>query len=209
MLPNNATHLTRLIFDVGNVLVRFDDDLWFERLSACCTDSAGARARIDGWYRDGALGTGRLGIPEVYARLVADHGFRGDYPRFIDVFTCHFSESPGMTAIVRALAVDYRIALLSNSVAPHWDRIVADYPVVSLAHAAYLSHELGLVKPDPSIYRRMLELEGCRAEECLFIDDLACNTKAAADLGMKTITFTNRDAFVDALAGYGIVPVIP
>ena len=48
-----------------------------------------------------------------------------------------------------------------------------------------------LIKPDPEIYRTLLEKYGLQAEECLFIDDREDNVVAARELGMQAIRFEN------------------
>ena len=51
------------------------------------------------------------------------------------------------------------------------------------------SCELGILKPDPAIYRACLDALGCRAERTLFFDDRANNVEAARDLGMEAHIF--------------------
>ncbi len=102
--------------------------------------------------------------------------------------------------VVRAKGV--RTGLLSNS----WG--LSPYPMVELRARfddIVLSGEVGLRKPDPAIYRlaaRRLEVE---PEDCVFVDDLAGNVRAAAALGMTAVHHTGDDratweAVTDALA---------
>ena len=72
------------------------------------------------------------------------------------------------------------------------------------AHRAYLSHELGLTKPDAAAFRRVLELEGVRAADAIFVDDRIENVSAAEALGLTGILFTGATSFSTALARYGI-----
>ena len=67
-----------------------------------------------------------------------------------------------------------------------------------------MSYELGLAKPYAEAFNKVLELEGRRPEECIFIDDRAENTAAAAALGIRTVTFTDRKALEAAIAEYGV-----
>jgi putative hydrolase of the HAD superfamily len=53
------------------------------------------------------------------------------------------------------------------------------------------SYQLGMVKPDPAIYRYALEKLGTRPEEALFIDDKRENVGAATAMGIKGIVFSN------------------
>ncbi len=46
---------------------------------------------------------------------------------------------------------------------------------------------LGLAKPDPAIFRRVLQITQRRPDECLFIDDRPANVESAARLGIRAI----------------------
>ena len=50
----------------------------------------------------------------------------------------------------------------------------------------YLSYEMLKRKPDIEIYEQLLEQEGLRPEETLFIDDTKENTDSAELLGIQT-----------------------
>ena len=56
------------------------------------------------------------------------------------------------------------------------------------------SYTVNLIKPDPEIYKCLLDKYDLIPSECVFIDDLAENISAAADLGIKTILFTDKDS---------------
>ncbi len=48
-------------------------------------------------------------------------------------------------------------------------------------------------KPDPAIYRILLERYQLKAEECVFIDDRQVNIDTALSLGMQGIVFTSYE----------------
>ncbi len=52
------------------------------------------------------------------------------------------------------------------------------------------SYQLRIAKPDPAIYRYVLEKLGTQPAETLFIDDRPVNVEAAIALGMKGVVFT-------------------
>jgi HAD superfamily hydrolase (TIGR01509 family) len=193
-----------IIFDLGGVLIRHDDDLLHDRLAACCADPESARALMASALGDEGLGTGRLGVEALHARLVVDHGFTQAYPHFLDLWSSHFSAEPEMEPLLRALAERYRVVIFSNINAAHADHIRANYRVLGHAHAAYMSYELGLAKPYAEAFNKVLELEGRRPDECIFIDDRAENTAAAAALGIRTVTFTGAGALKTAIAECGV-----
>jgi glucose-1-phosphatase len=193
-----------LIFDIGGVLIRHDNDLLYDRLAACCSNPTAARTHLPICLNDAEISSGRLSIESLHARLADDHGFYATYAHFLELWSSHFSEEPGMEPVVYALTRLHRVVLFSNTNAAHVAHIKANYQVFGHVHAAYLSHELGLVKPDAASFLKLLEIEGLPPEDCIFIDDRAENTAAAAALGMRTVTFTGRDAFLADLDRYGV-----
>jgi putative hydrolase of the HAD superfamily len=56
------------------------------------------------------------------------------------------------------------------------------------------SFQLKTAKPDPEIYRHVLELLGTKPDETLFIDDRKINVDAASAAGMKAICFSSVEA---------------
>lgn len=52
---------------------------------------------------------------------------------------------------------------------------------------AWYSHDLGLRKPYPEAFTRLLEIENLAAEETLFIDDSYVNIEGANAAGLETI----------------------
>jgi putative hydrolase of the HAD superfamily len=48
-----------------------------------------------------------------------------------------------------------------------------------------------LRKPDPRIYRMMVEALGVDPKSCVYLDDLGVNLKPARDMGMITIKVVN------------------
>lgn len=77
-------------------------------------------------------------------------------------------------------------AVLSNVVRPV-SMMLQQAGLYDQFDCVVLSDQEGLVKPDTTIYQLTLDKLGLKAEECLYIDDLAKNLIPAANLGMVTI----------------------
>ena len=67
-----------------------------------------------------------------------------------------------------------------------------------------ISGEVGLVKPDPAIYRLLLERHGLAAADAVYVDDVERNVAAAAALGLHGIHFTTPDALRRDLGWLGL-----
>ena len=66
----------------------------------------------------------------------------------------------------------------------------------------FLSHELGVMKPDERIYRKVLDMTNIQAENTLFIDDNYNNCEVAKECGINTM---NVSALDEVLLYYGQV----
>ena len=67
------------------------------------------------------------------------------------------------------------------------------------------SAKIGLRKPDPRIYRMMVEALERRPRNCVYLDDLGVNLKPARDMGMTTIKVVNSaQAIVELEAATGL-----
>lgn len=86
----------------------------------------------------------------------------------------------------------YQLILLSNTNDLHIEQVIKNMGLSSYKrfkncfNKFYLSQEIHLSKPSPSIYEFVLNKNNLQANECLFIDDLKENTDAAEKLGIHT-----------------------
>lgn len=71
---------------------------------------------------------------------------------------------------------------------------LADY-----VDALYLSYQMKVMKPSAEIFRRVLEAEGVRPEELLFVDDSSHNISAAQELGIATFQAVNGEDWTEEL----------
>ncbi|TCK64722.1 putative hydrolase of the HAD superfamily [Winogradskyella wandonensis] len=82
---------------------------------------------------------------------------------------------------------NYQLILLSNTNEMHIDYVKQTIPFYedfkSCFAKFYLSHEIGLRKPNTDIFQFVLDENNLIAKECLFIDDTKENTDKAKHLG--------------------------
>ena len=60
-----------------------------------------------------------------------------------------------------------------------------------------------LIKPDPAIYRLLLDRNGLDASDCLFIDDSLKNVAGAQAVGMRAHHFTSPEVLREHLVSIG------
>ena len=108
---------------------------------------------------------------------------KGIYQAEHDCIGTFYPETRHLMSELRAQG--FKICLLSN-ITPDLEDIV---PTEIEKDKRFLSYELGLIKPDPEIYKVVLQKLKAQPQETLFIDDLPPNIKAAKALGMNGIVF--------------------
>jgi putative hydrolase of the HAD superfamily len=71
------------------------------------------------------------------------------------------------------------------------------------------SYQLGIVKPDPEIYRHTLRELGTNPEETLFIDDRRPNVEAARALGIQALEYSSVEQLREELIAAGLDQALP
>jgi putative hydrolase of the HAD superfamily len=81
--------------------------------------------------------------------------------------------------------------LPANAIGSAGGRTLYIAEVMALFDHVIESAKIGLRKPDPRIYRMMLEALGVDPKRCVYLDDLGVNLKPAREMGMTTIKVAN------------------
>ena len=100
-------------------------------------------------------------------------------------------------------------AILSNMGDSVLESVEREFDWIHRFDVLVWSYQLRMAKPDPAIYRHVLQKLGTHPEETLFLDDKLVNTEAARALGMMAIQFTNTERLRDDLIAAGLDAVLP
>ena len=106
----------------------------------------------------------------------------------------------------------YKIILLSNTNELHLpyysNRLTEQFPGTNLDdlfETTYYSHLVKERKPDPEIYKYVLEDSQINPEETLFIDDMLPNIEMAQTFGIVTCHFNKTDRLSEVLDKYNLL----
>ena len=183
--------IRNILFDMGNVLLRFDRAVFLNRLNVTEEDKRLLLKEVflsDEWVQmDAGILCEETAEPIMCGRLPwhlheAVHQLASCWDQPI-------IPMEGMQDLVRELKeAGYGIYLLSNaSVRQHayWPRV----PGSELFDGTLISADEKVMKPDPEIYRLCMERFGLIPEECIFIDDVQANIDGAAACGIAGVVF--------------------
>ncbi|HEX4275399.1 MAG TPA: HAD family phosphatase [Bryobacteraceae bacterium] len=180
-----------VIFDLGRVIVPFDFKRGYRRLEPHCgipADEIPGRIALTGLVERFESG----GIePREFVRELSMHlGLETSYENFCEIWSSIFlPETLLPESMLEGIARNYRMLLLSNTNALHFEMIRGNYPLLRHFHEYVLSYKVGAMKPLPLIYQRAIEAAGCLPEECFFTDDIPAYVAGARAQGIDAVPF--------------------
>jgi putative hydrolase of the HAD superfamily len=128
-----------------------------------------------------------------------------EYKRFCEIWSCIFTHALLPETMLEGLARRYRLVLLSNTNALHFEMLRETYqPWLRHFHAEVLSYEVHSMKPDAAIFHAAVKAAGCAPHECWYTDDIASNVEAAKAIGMDAVVFESREQIERELRSRGI-----
>ena len=195
-----------VVFDLGGVLIHWDPRLLYRKLlpSEDAVERFLATVCPSEWNE--RLDAG-LPLADGIAERVA--AFPHHEP-LIRAYAERFGEM--MLPMHRSIAVleelsERRVPLfaLSNWSAETFERTHTRFPFLSVFDGLVISGRIGLAKPDPRIFRHLLDEHGLGADEVLFVDDKPHNVEAARAVGMAAELFEGPALLRTALVRHGLL----
>jgi FMN phosphatase YigB (HAD superfamily) len=196
-----------VIFDLGKVLVPFDFQRGYARLEASCgIPATEIRARVAGSPLVADFESGKIASRDFVDRFCSHLNIDIPYQEFCGIWSSIFLPDPLIPdAMLQGIAQNYRLVLLSNTNAIHFEMLVKTYPLLRHFHSYVLSYKVGAMKPLPLIYEKAIEAAGCQPGECFFTDDIEANVEAARALGIDAVQFHSAAQIEVELHQRGVV----
>ncbi|WP_394426376.1 HAD family hydrolase [Streptomyces sp. SGAir0957] len=147
-----------------------------------------------------ALESGRMTQTEWNRRTAALLGV-ADHQNLMGRAWGTVRPATGMITLARAARqAGCAVALLSNSFGLDPYDPYRQLGVWDLFDVTVISEHEGIAKPDPAIYRTVLDRLGLPGSACVFVDDRLDNLVPAAALGITTVHADGRDTVLAHLA---------
>jgi putative hydrolase of the HAD superfamily len=192
------------IFDIGNVILRFDFQHAMRKLERHCDPIAETVVELIEPIKV-AYEAGRMERADFQAELRAILRYTGTDADFVAAWEDIFTENEPMIRLIETLE-HYPLYLLSNTSDIHVDFFLRQYPVFGRFRDAVYSYKVRASKPDREIYEIAARQFGVDPAETFFIDDLAPNIASAAAVGFQTHHYHHErhDELLAKLKGLGV-----
>jgi len=195
-----------IIFDIGRVLIRVDISRAMDGLASGLSLSPQELWSViekDPRWLDWQ--EGRISPRDWHVHLTKPLGISLTFEQFSEVWNRALDPNPiHSESFLENLSRNYRLALLSNTDPIHMSHDEARFPFFRFFPNRIYSYRVGASKPDSVIYRRALQACKVRAEEAVYIDDIAAYADAAQRLGMTGIVFQSPEQLQSDLRNLGI-----
>ena len=200
------TTIRNLIFDVGNVLVRWSPS---EIIHLTFADAS----QTDAWIRKifqhqiwQQLNLGRISETEAQQQYQALYGLSPEVTArlFYYIKTTQIPIYQSHELVAQLAQAGYRVYALTDNVREIILHLRQQYDFWQWFHGVVVSAEIGMTKPHPAGFQYLLQQYSLKADETVFIDDHLPNIEAAAALGIHTIHFQQADNSAQQLRQLGV-----
>ncbi len=195
------TGVKNILFDLGGVLIDLNKQACVDAFAAIGYPQAGDM--LNDYVQSGIfldLEEGRITPDDFYKAIKAEALVT---EQMIDEAFFKFLEGIPQYKMDMLLELKkkYNILMLSNTNHIMFSWLREEYfgkngnTIHDYFDKLFLSYELGVAKPDPEIFRILIEKHGVVPEETLFFDDGIRNIEAAQKLGFKTYFVKPKEDF--------------
>ena len=183
--------IKNILFDMGQVLIHFDRNLFLDRLDISNTDKQLLMREVFLSVEWVQMDRGTLTEPEAEIRMCQrlPERLHCAVHQLVSCWDEPMLPVAGMAELIEELKCSgYGIYLLSNaSIRQHayWSKI----PGWQFFDGKVISADEKVMKPHPDYYHIALERFGLNPEECFFIDDVPGNIEGALYCGISGTVF--------------------
>lgn len=206
------SNIKNLIFDLGVVIININTDLTVKAMKNLGFDNFQEKYSL---FKQTDL------FDKLEKGLISSDSFRDemrnhvttsiDNDSFDKAWCAMLLDFPkGRIELINDLSKRYNVYLLSNTNEIHYLQYIKDFKAEyglefnSLFKKAYYSYQLGLRKPDITIFDFVIKDSNLNPQETLFIDDLKVNIESAEKTGLKTLWIDEKsgDDIINKLVGF-------
>ena len=198
----NLERFDTIIFDLGGVILDIDPErtrkAFLKLVSKEHVDAVFAN-KILVEFEKGKITHAefRNGIEKITSVFIDESVFNRAFTAML------IGYMPKRVERIQLLRKTHKLFLLSNTNEIHYsffsNMLEKEYSISfdDLFQQVYLSHKMGMIKPDLEIYKRVLIEQKLNPEKTLFIEDTRENAEAAKKVGIETLVIPRNGNFYD------------
>jgi epoxide hydrolase-like predicted phosphatase len=188
--------IKNIVYDLGNVLISFRPSEFFDKKNYPENIKATILSDIFGSKEWGMLDNGNITTAEVIDAIALKSSLNKE--EIAHIFNLRtelmFPLDQNVKLLPELKKRGFRLYYISNFPIDIFEEIKTGYYFFKYFDGGVISSEVKFSKPDSRIYEILLEKYSLIPEECLFIDDLEINVRAAEFVGMKgLVTFGSHE----------------
>jgi putative hydrolase of the HAD superfamily len=172
-----------VLFDLGGVLIELGGVASLQTMAGIADDEAVWQKWLTSpWVR--RFEAGQCSADEFSGGVVSEWDLPVTPDQFLEIFRVWpVGPLPGSSELLADVQRQVPIGCLSNTNTLHWDHQFARWPILGMFDYRFLSFDLGLVKPDRSVFKAVADRLPVGTDRVLFLDDNALNSDAARSFG--------------------------
>ena len=195
-----------VIFDIGNVLTRWQPEAFYDRVIGPDRRRA-LFAEVDLHAMNDGVDAGALFRETIYDWAESNPDWAAEirmwYDRWIELASPRIE---GSIALLRALRQNgVPVYSLTNFGSHSYEEARSKMDFLSEFDREYVSGRMGVIKPDARIYDMLEQDCGIAPDRLLFTDDKAENITAAARRGWRTHQFETWQGWAQRLVAEGLL----
>jgi len=179
--------IKNIIFDLGNVLISFKPSEYFDKKNYPVNIKAKILNDIFDSKEWQMLDKGEISTNEVIELIAQKSSLKKE--EIAHIFNLRtdliFPLDQNVRLLPELKKQGFMLYFLSNFPIDIFEEVKTGYYFFKYFDGGIISAEVKFTKPDKRIYETLLKKYSLIPEECLYIDDLEINVKAAETLGMK------------------------
>jgi len=197
-----------IVFDLGRVLVDFDHRIAAQKISTLTHKTP---KEIFDLFFDSPLTQffeeGKISPEDFFANVRRMLGLNIGFAEFLPIWDQIFflsAQNKAVYALGKSLKKRHRIALLSNINVLHFNYLKENFPIFDIFHDIFASCEMGCIKPNPEIYRKLIFALRVTPEEVFYTDDRPELIEQANTFGIHGFVYKTIDQLKLDLASCGV-----
>lgn len=194
-----------IIFDLGNVLLKFDVRIIARKLAE--KFSLDEDRLFDLFFDSPLTGIhddGKISEREFHRRVMEMFNINMAFEEFREIWVDIFTENTDVAELVQFLSKEYKVFLMTNINKMHFDYIKGKFAIIKEFDKVFTSYEVGERKPHPKIFNAAISYADAKPDEIVFIDDRKELIEGAEKLGIRGIVFKDIQQLKEDLSKNGV-----